>query len=182
MPSTTRPDDTRTSVSDPVGDVTVVGRMGDYPDYDPRADIVSYTLSWSDVVRFTLRPVEVDPQRLGWVWPGFETHTSSVGPADFQVFNDASGDHLEAYQGHYVVVCPVERWIDDGAYVVQFDSGCLGDTAGIKLRGFEWTYRVGDPPGLFMDPCATPSPPSTCPPYADYRDAVAEGPPIFPPR
>ena len=37
-------DSSSVTVTDPIGDVVVERRVGDFPDYDPRADLMSYTL------------------------------------------------------------------------------------------------------------------------------------------
>ncbi len=67
------------TVTDPIGDVVVYRRVGDFPDYDPRADLVSYTLSWSDMVTFSLTPVEIDPAKLEDVGFALDTDADSSG-------------------------------------------------------------------------------------------------------
>jgi hypothetical protein len=173
------------TVTDPVGDVAVT-RIGDYPDDDPRADLVSYTVSWTDVVRFSLTTVEIDPARLEDVAVGFHTGALAESPPTIgdrapersevpefvatMVFGD---DGLYQLQEYYTLICPVRRSIEEGSYVVEFDAACLSDTELMRIASpITWWHSVGDVPTGAPNMCGVPNPPPECPPYATYTDEM----------
>ena len=178
------------TVGDPTGDVMIYGRVGDFPDYDPRADLVSYTLSWSDKVTISLTTVEIDPAKLEEIVLMFDTDVDSSGlPADssdlpeFMVgypFGDAYS--LYARGRGVVVVCPVRRSIVAGSYVVEFDASCLGDSTELRLRSpYSWYYSVGDVPTGSGNYCGLPGYPTMpeCLPYATYTDEMPGAGPLY---
>jgi hypothetical protein len=174
----------KVTVGDLTGDVVVSGRVGDFPDYDPRADLVSYTLSWSDKVKFSLTTVEIDPATLEKVVLQFDTDADSSGLPEFIVAY-VLGDAYSLYAPGRGVVCPVRRSIVAVSYVVEFDASCLGDSTELHLRplsgAFRWSYSVGDPPTGSGNYCGIPGYPilPECLPYATYTDEMPGAGPLY---
>lgn len=155
------------TVTDPAGDVVVANahRRDAFPAQDARADLLGYTLSWTEVVTFELTTAQLDPTLLDEVALAFDIEHADP-TSDRPIWTDPDGrpvpefviwiaiggepDALMQLHDTYTKICPVRRSVSDGAYVIEFDASCLGDAIEIHLRPpyaeSPWWVTVGDPP------------------------------------